>query len=142
MFDASTGGPGGGEHPPREPDGPASSSHRGHLVLAEKVVEKIAAQCASEITEVGGTGGGFLGMGRQNDPEARPKVSVELTGAIATLSIELGVRYPASIARVTQQVREELGRRVTELAGVQVRQIDIRVGYLHGGSPAEERTLL
>jgi uncharacterized alkaline shock family protein YloU len=124
------------------PDGPASPGSRGRLVLAERVVEKIAAQCASEIAEVGGSSRGFLGLGRQRDPSARPKVSVELTGGIATLSLELGIRYPASIAATTQRLREELRRRVTELAGVRVRQIDIRVGYLHAGAEAEERTLL
>lgn len=124
------------------PEGTTPPARRGRLVLAERVVEKVAAQCASEIAGVGGSGGGFLGMGRQHDPGARPRVSVELTGSIATLSLELGVRYPTPVAAITQRVREELRRRVTELTGVTVRQIDIRVGYLHGASPAEERTLL
>lgn len=108
----------------------APPAQRGHLNIADKVVEKIASQCAYEIAGVGGRDGGFLGVGRQADLDARPKVSVELTGQIATLSVELGVEYPRPIEETTQYVRETLARRVSELAGVNVRQVDIRVTYL------------
>lgn len=120
---------------------PADPAARGRLVLAERVVEKVAAQCASEIADVGGRSRGFLGLGRQGDPSSRPRVTAELTGGVASLSLELGVRYPASIEETTQRLREELRHRVAGLTGVEVRQIDIRVGYLHQGASAEERTL-
>lgn len=121
----------------------APPAQRGRTNIADKVVEKIAAQCAYEIAGVGGRGGGFLGVGRQADLDSRPKVSVELTGKIATLSVDLGVEYPRPIEETTQHVREILARRVGELTGVSVRQVDIRVTYLVPHvSRQEGRTLL
>ena len=45
---------------------------RGSLVLADKVVEKIAAQAAREVAAVSGASGGFLGIGATPDPARNP----------------------------------------------------------------------
>ncbi|WP_269928610.1 Asp23/Gls24 family envelope stress response protein [Kocuria massiliensis] len=130
------------------PAGPESSGsreapeNRGRLVIADRVVEKIAAQCASEFATVGGRGGGFLGVGGHADPESRPHVKVELTGSIAVLSVELGLEYPLPIEETTERVREALVRTVSRLAGVEVRQVDIRVKYLVPQEGRRERVLL
>ncbi|MGO1183214.1 MAG: Asp23/Gls24 family envelope stress response protein [Micrococcaceae bacterium] len=120
----------------------AAPAQRGGLVLTEKVVQKIAAQCASEMAEVGGRSGGFLGLGAQGDPQARPRVQVELNGTVAALRVEVGLPFPAPIQNTTQQLRERLAERVTALTGVAVRQVDVRVRYLHPRQRREEERVL
>ena len=105
-------------------------------------MEKIASQCMHEISGIGGQTGGFLGLGKQKDLSARPNVSVELTRSIASLRVELGIVYPQSIEESTRRVREKLIRRVSQLSGVRVAQVDIRVTYLAARNRREERVLL
>lgn len=103
---------------------------RGQTVLAAKVIEKIAAQVASDESSAGGASGGFLGIGTRADLSARPKASVELAGNIATLSVEVGMLYPVPLRQATEELRRRIRARVTELTGVDVRQVDIRVSWL------------
>ncbi len=116
---------------------------RGRTVLADKVIEKIAGQVASDESSAGGSSGGFLGMGTHADMSARPKASVELTGNIATLSVEVGMLYPVPLRRATEELRQRIRARVTELTGVEVRQVDIKVSWLTTGeaSPGRRRLL-
>ena len=141
MAETTTAGrPAPSAHAPQPAD--RQPEERGRTVLAERVIQKIAAQIASEQPHIGGTSGGVLGLGRQESLDARPTVKVELTGRIATLALEVGVRSPAPIRQVTEDLRETLRRRVTEATGVQVRQVDIRVGYLQPRTEQGRRELL
>ena len=81
-------------------------------------------------------------MGSHADLDSRPRVRVELTGSIAVLSVDLGIEYPLPIEETTERVRETLVRRVSDLAGVDVRQVDIRVTYLVPQRGRKERVLL
>lgn len=103
---------------------------RGQTVLADKVIEKIASQVASDESVAGGSSGGFLGIGTHADLSARPKASVELTGNIATLSVEVGMLYPVPLRQATEALRQRIWTRVTELTGVEVRHVDIRLSWL------------
>ena len=103
---------------------------RGQTVLAAKVIEKIAAQVASDESSAGGASGGFLGIGTRADLSARPKASVELAGNIATLSVEVGMLYPVPLRQATEELRRRIRAKVTELTGVDVRQVDIRISWL------------
>lgn len=105
-------------------------SDRGATVLSDKVVEKIASQAASEVSVAGGRSGGLLGIGAHADFDARPKVDVELSGTTALLSVEVGVLYPTPLRAATARIREHLISRVDDLAGVQVRRVDIKVAWL------------
>jgi uncharacterized alkaline shock family protein YloU len=116
---------------------------RGQTVLAAKVIEKITAQVASDESFAGGASGGFLGIGASADLSARPKASVELAGNIATLRVEVGMLYPAPLRQATEELRRRIKARVTELTGVDVRQVDIRISWLTTGtgSPGRRRLL-
>ncbi|HVK36067.1 MAG TPA: Asp23/Gls24 family envelope stress response protein [Microlunatus sp.] len=127
--------------PPAPVEG-AERRHRGRLVLAEQVVEKIAGQVASEISAAGGRSGGFLGVGAHTDLSARPKVDVELAGRTATLAIEMAVAYPVSIRQATDRVRDRLTQRVGQLTGVEVTRVDITVVALHANATASTEELL
>jgi uncharacterized alkaline shock family protein YloU len=108
----------------------AEARLRGRLVLAEKVVEKIAGQAAAEVGATSGRSSQVLGVG-DPDPDARPRVDVDLSAVSADLALKVGIAYPGSIRRATQQIREHVTRRVEELTGVDVRRVDIDVTLLH-----------
>lgn len=99
--------------------------------MAAKVVEKVAAQAASEVSAAGGTSGGMLGIGAKPDLSARPKVDVHLSGRTATIEVAVAVAYPTSIRQATDRVRHHIIDRVETLAGVQVTRVDIDVTALH-----------
>ena len=115
---------------------------RGQTVLATRVIEKIAAQVASDESSAGGSSGGFLGIGTRADLSARPKASVELSGNIATLSVEVGMLYPVPLRQSTEALRNRIATRVTELTGVDVRQVDIRISWLATGTDTNVRRKL
>ncbi|MBD8042550.1 Asp23/Gls24 family envelope stress response protein [Arthrobacter sp. Sa2BUA2] len=103
---------------------------RGNTSMSKKVLEKIASQVARDETEAGGTSGGFLGIGSRADFTARPDADVELAGNIASLKVTVGLPYPLPLRRATDQLRQRIAERVTELTGVQVRQVDITIAWL------------
>ena len=103
---------------------------RGQTVLADNVIEKIASQVASDESAAGGSSGGFLGIGAHADLSVRPKASVDLSGNIATLSVEVGMLYPVPLRQATENLRQRIRARVTELTGVEVRHVDIKVSWL------------
>ncbi|RAX48076.1 Asp23/Gls24 family envelope stress response protein [Arthrobacter sp. AQ5-05] len=116
---------------------------RGKTVLAEKVIEKIASQVARDESTSSGSAGGFMGIGSHADSSARPRTSVQLTGNIAALSVEVGLPYPAPLRQGTQFLRERITSRVSEMTGVEVRQVDIRVSWLTmAKEPVGRRRLL
>lgn len=119
--------------------GAVPARSRGRLVLAERVVEKIAGQAAVEVAAASGRSGGFLGLGSGADATARPKVDVTLSAESADLAIAVGIAYPGSVRRAAQQVRDHVTERVESLTGVDVRRVDIDVTFLtvHDG-PARE----
>ena len=104
--------------------------NRGRLVMTKRVIEKVAGQAAAEVATTSGRTGGLLGIGATVDAGARPSVDVDLSAASADLSIKVGIRYPGSLRRAAQQVREHVTRRVEELTGVDVRRVDIDVTFL------------
>lgn len=103
---------------------------RGNTAMSRKVLEKIAAQVAKDETQAGGSSGGFLGIGARADLAARPQASVELAGNIASLKVEVGLPYPLPLRQATDQLRDRIAGRVTELTGVEVRQVDVKVSWL------------
>ena len=136
--DGAGAGPGPGDTVP----GFVETGTRGHTVLAARVIEKIAAQVASDESSAGGSSGGFLGIGTRADLSARPKASVVITGNIATLSVEVGMLYPVPLRQATEELRRRIATRVTELTGVDVRQVDIRIAWLTTGIDTNGRRKL
>ena len=120
------------------PTGTGSSTRgRGTLVVAERVLEKIAGQAASEVVSVSGRSGGFLGIGSDSDADARPKVDVTLQGTTADLALSVGIAYPGSIRRAAAELRDHVTQRVEALTGLDVRRVDIDVTFL----PVQDGTL-
>jgi uncharacterized alkaline shock family protein YloU len=111
----------------------------GTISIADGVVVKLAARAAAENPDAGAAtarvmgravpGAGSLGV-RGTDLNALPKTSVDVDGAKAYVSLEIAVRWPASIAEITRQVRDHVRARVRELAGLEVDEVHIVVADL------------
>ena len=117
----------------------AGRSELGTITIADGVVTKIAARAAAENPDAGAAvtrvlgravpGAGNVGL-RRTDLSALPKTSVQVDGSKAYVTLELAVRWPASIAEVTGQVRRHVRERVRELAGLEVDEVHIVVADL------------
>ena len=105
-------------------------SSRGGLTIADRVIEKTAAQILMGLPGVGGTKSGLFGLGSSTDLGSRPSVEVTLSGRSCTLEVELGLQYPSPITEATESVRRRLNTDVEALTGVSVRQVDVAVKWL------------
>ena len=111
----------------------------GMITIADSVVAKIAARAAAENPDAGAAaarvlgravpGAGHLGV-RGTDLAGLPKTSADVDGAKVFLTLELAVRWPASVPDVTGQVRGHLRSRVAELTGLAVEEVHIVVADL------------
>jgi uncharacterized alkaline shock family protein YloU len=117
----------------------AGRTELGRITVADGVVTKIAAQAAAENPDAGAAaarvlgravpGAGHLGV-RGTDLDALPKTTVQVDGAKAYVNLEIAVRWTASVADVTAQVRRHVRERVRELAGLEVDEVHIVVAGL------------
>ena len=122
-----------------EPAPRAGRTELGMISIADQVVTKIAARAAAENPDAGAAvarmlgravpGAGRLGV-RGTDLDALPQTTVEVDGAKAFVSLEISVRWPASVLEVTEQVRRHVRDRVAELTGLQVDEVHIVVSDL------------
>jgi uncharacterized alkaline shock family protein YloU len=117
----------------------AGRTELGRITVAGSVVTKIAAQAAAEHPDAGSAaarvlghtvpGAGHLGV-RGTDLAALPKTTVQVDGSKAYVTLELAVRWTASVTEVTRQVRRHVRERVRELAGLEVDEVHIVVSSL------------
>lgn len=106
-------------------------AERGHLILSAAVLEKIAGQLVTDAPGVGGARSGFMGFGGGQNFDTRPKVSVALSGRTAAITARIGLAYPTDIRTATEELRRLLISEIGRLTGVEVRQVDIHVDWLH-----------
>ena len=101
---------------------------RGTTTIADRVVERIAAQAVAEVDNATGAARSLLGVTLgSTTAETAARVSARVDGPTATVEVSMTVIYPASVRDVTRQVRRHLTERVRELTGVDVAQVDIDV---------------
>jgi uncharacterized alkaline shock family protein YloU len=122
-----------------EPAARAGRNELGTISIADGVVSKIAARAAAENPDAGAAaarmlgravpGAGHLGV-RGTDLQALPKTSVEVDGSKAFVTLEISVRWPASVPEITGQVRHHVRDRVRELTGLDVDEVHITVADL------------
>jgi uncharacterized alkaline shock family protein YloU len=117
-----------------EPVARAGRNELGTISIADRVVSKIVARAAAENPDAGAAaarmlgrvvpGSGHLGV-RGTDLQALPKTSVDVDGSKAFITLEISVRWPASVPDVAEQVRSHVRDRVRELAGLDVDEVHI-----------------
>jgi uncharacterized alkaline shock family protein YloU len=122
-----------------EPAARAGRNELGTVSIADGVVTKIAAWAAAENPAAGAAaarmlgrvvpGAGHLGV-RGTDLQALPKTSVDVDGSKAFVTLEISVRWPASVPDVTAQVRSHVRDRIRELAGLDADEVHIVVADL------------
>jgi uncharacterized alkaline shock family protein YloU len=121
----------------------------GTIEIDDSVVTKIAARAAAENPDAGAAAARMLGHAvpganqlpgvRGTDLQGLPKTSVLVDGSKAFVTLELAVRWPASVPEVTEQVRQHVRDRVRELAGLEADEVHIVVADLAVDIPPPPR---
>lgn len=114
-----------------EASGLAPAASRGSLTIADRVVERVAAQAATEVDLATGAARTVLGQRLPSAERARAQARVD--GGLVSVSVSLAVTWPAPVRQVAAEVRAHLTRRVEELTGLQVAEVDVAVSALPTG---------
>ncbi|WP_433605398.1 Asp23/Gls24 family envelope stress response protein [Dactylosporangium sp. CA-139114] len=114
---------------PGHPQLHAAEQPPGSITVAERVVAKLAARAALELPDAVATARRVLGR-------ARPKASARVAGDVAVIDLEISVRWPASVPRVTAAVRRHVRERLTSLTGLTIAEVRIVVTDLATGIPS------
>ena len=105
---------------------------RGETIIGPTVVEKIASRAASEVDGVGGVV--QTGLSRllpwTVGGEAPARASAEVNVDTVTVDLTVNVLYPHPVAAVTNQVRTQVIRRLSELCGLRATEVNIAVPAL------------
>jgi uncharacterized alkaline shock family protein YloU len=113
---------------PQRPPG-----ERGALLIADRVLERIAVAAAGEVEGV--LPAPAKGLQRVLHPSRRIGADADQDDASArqggvALTLTLAVRYPLPIARTTAAVRDHVKARLRDLAGRDVTEMTIQVTHL------------
>jgi uncharacterized alkaline shock family protein YloU len=124
---------------------PTTGENAGTIFIADTVVAKLAARAALDIPDAGGAarrmmgrvlpGAGHLRI-RETGLDTVPQATADVDGALAFIDLTISVRWPASVPRVTAQVRDRVVSSIQELTGLTVAQVRIEVTALATDAPA------
>jgi uncharacterized alkaline shock family protein YloU len=104
---------------------------RGTTTVPARVVARIAEQAASEVTHIGSSAGGVLGVGARRDFGTRPSVHCDLYGRTAVLRLDVGVAFPTPLHEVLAQLRSHVEHTVSTLTGLEVGRMDVEISWLN-----------
>jgi uncharacterized alkaline shock family protein YloU len=124
------------EEPSQELPARIGQNELGRVEVSSRAVEKIAALAALEVDDAGGSNGRGLSWPGRRRINRIPKVSADVEGGHVFLDVELAVRWPASVAQVSDAVRDRLTTDVRVLAGLEVSEVNIDVVDLVMDAPA------
>ena len=104
---------------------------RGETIIAPTVVEKIATRAASEVDGVGGVvQSGLSRLLPWTTGDSPATASADVGAETVTVDLTVNVLYPEPVAAVTNQVRAQVTRRLAELCGMRVAEVNIVVPAL------------
>ena len=119
---------------------PVPPEERGRLTVNDRVVEKVAGYAVTFVTDAAAAPRRVLGV---NIGKARPddaaSVQALVQGDIAGVRAVIAVRWPTSIQKVADQVRELIRTEVTAITGVRVDHVDVEVVSMSLRDSAERR---
>ncbi len=113
---------------------------RGGLEIDPRVVQKVAADAVREVDRASGTPRTVAGvpvMGTADDANVKARVE----GSLVTLTVELALDYPSPVRYVVSQTRSHVARRVHEMTGLDVREVDVYVRQMKTGSSSQPRVI-
>lgn len=119
---------------------PVLPEERGRLTVDDRVVEKVAGYAVTFVTDAAAAPRRVLGVkigGARPDDAA--SVQAQVHDDIATVQVAIAVRWPQSVQRVADEVRERIRSQVTALTGVRVDHVDVEVVSMTRPGSAEPR---
>ncbi|WP_370248533.1 hypothetical protein [Nocardioides sp.] len=106
--------------PGADPTPDADPGQRGSLVIADRVVTRVAGQAAREVAHVA--------VVRPRRPGGgSPRVRAVVAGGRSRIALDIATAWPQPTAAVAAQVRATVAERVGSLVGVVVDGVDVRV---------------
>src|SRR4051794_31516652 len=109
-----------------------AAEDRGTLHISDRVVEKVAAQAATEVDRVTGVPRRVLGqtVGRvKADSQARASAKVD--GSIVSVSLSVAVEYPTPVRAAAAAVRQHVSSTVHALCGLDVVEVHVDVPHFY-----------
>jgi uncharacterized alkaline shock family protein YloU len=116
---------------------PSLQSSKGATSIADSVVTKIAGIAAREVPGVHDMGGGAaralggvtsrVGLG----DERGQGVSVEVGEEEAAVDLTVVIDYGESIPQVSEQIRENVSKRIEGITGLRVTEVNVAVNDLY-----------
>ena len=95
---------------------------RGSLIIADKVVERIASIAARDVEHVTDTRAGWTRMYRD-----LPLATAKVAGGRARIGVEVAASWPSALPDVTARVRDRVSEEITSLTGLTVVAVDVTV---------------
>ena len=117
--------------------GASLQSSRGSTTIADAVVTKVAGIAAREVSGVHNLGGGAArAMGAMTQrvgigDERSQGVSVEVGEREAAVDLKLVIDYGESIPQVSEQIRENVVKRIEGITGLSVTEVNVTVNDLY-----------
>jgi uncharacterized alkaline shock family protein YloU len=107
---------------------PVSPDERGRLTVDDRVVEKVAGYAVTFVVDAAAAPRRVLGVriGTAR-PEDAANVEAEVQGEIASVQAAIAVRWPRSVQKVADEVRERIRSDVAAITGVRVDHVDVEV---------------
>ena len=113
---------------------------RGRLVVADRVVERVAGYAVTLVTDAAAAPRRLLGV---NVGEARPEgvasVDAQVQDDLASVQAIIAVRWPMSVRKVADSVRERIRSDVETITGMRVDHVDVEVVSMTLPEAAEAR---
>ena len=122
------------------PSAAVAPEDRGRLSVDDRVVEKIAGYAVMSVTDAAAAPRRVLGVhiGRAR-PDTAASVQAHVHDDLASVHAAVAVRWPVSVPRVADEVRERIRADVTALTGVHVDHVDVEVFSMWVPSSTEPR---
>lgn len=114
----------------------ADPATRGTTTLADRVVEKIAARAATEVTHCVGLPRTIAGIATGG---TAVQASANRDGSVTGLSLKIGLEYPAPVVTTTRRVRGHVSDVVHRLCDLTVDHVDIQVAAMVHPERTERR---
>lgn len=96
---------------------------RGRLLIADKVVQKIASAAAREVDGITGTRSSWTHkLGR-----SLPRATATVAGGHARIAVHIAASWPLSLAPIAAAVHDHVTEQVTTLTGTTVAAVDVTI---------------
>ena len=119
-----------------EPGAAPSPPHeRGRTIIADSVLERLAARVALDVDGVVADGSDLEGLIGRRFPKAQATVA----GQRARVSVDIAVAWPTPLTTVSRAVRDAVSGRVGELTGLSIDAVDVHVARVTTSSGSTGR---